>query len=98
MQNNLTTRQRELLAFLGNDYTAKVIDQSESIYRDLGDYDIEVIGGCTRRNKFHVFLWQRKPNVEIIERFLDLPHDFAIVKGLTDDMSRRYCGRKGVSV
>ena len=49
-------------------------------------------------NKFHVFLWQRKPHVEIIERFLDLPHDFAIVKGLTDDMSRRYCGRKGVSV
>lgn len=95
MKNALTKRQRDLLAFLGNDYTIKVIDQAACIYRDLGDYDIEVIGGCTRRDKFHVFLWQTKPYLEVIERYLDVPHDFARVSCIVVDLTQRYQGKAG---
>ena len=98
MKNGLTKQQQGLLYFPGDDYSVKVIDQAACVYRDLGDHDIEVIGGCTRRDKFHVFLWQRKPYLEVVERYLDIPHNFDRVARIAAELTRRYLGKRGASV
>lgn len=96
MKNGLTKQQQGLLHFLGDDYSVRVIDQAACVYRDLGDYDVEIIGGCTRRDKFHVFLWQRKPYLEVVERHLDIPHDFDRVARIVTELTRRHQGKQGI--
>ena len=48
-KNTLTRSQLELLDYLGTQYTVKRIDGLDCIYRDFGDYDVEVCGGKTNR-------------------------------------------------
>ena len=38
----LTKNKQELLNYLGKEYNAKNIDMEPCIYRDFGDYDIEL--------------------------------------------------------
>lgn len=46
-----------LLEELGPNYHIQAIDFEDCIYRDLGDYDIE-ISGCRKKNgPFSVFVW-----------------------------------------
>lgn len=57
MNKNLQT----ILESLGTEYAIKNIDLEDCIYRDLGDFDIE-ISGCNKKNGPHaVYVWQKKP-------------------------------------
>ena len=89
MNNKLTHYQRQLLKYLGKDYTVNVIDGAECVYRDLGDYDVEIIGGRTKRGKFHIFVW-KKDRMEIVERIFDIPHEFVIMEVLLNRIALRY--------
>ena len=71
----LSRCQWKLLEELGDAYCANRIDGASCIYRDYGDHDVEICGGRTTHAPIHVFVWQKKPHMEIVERFLDLPHD-----------------------
>ena len=44
-KNTLTGCQQDLLDYLGKQYTVKRIDGLDCIYRDFGDYDVEICGG-----------------------------------------------------
>lgn len=59
---------REVLKFLGPEYTAKIIDGEDCVYRDLENgYDIE-ISGCSRK-PYHmvIFVWELS-NLQISEQ------------------------------
>ena len=71
----LSRCQRQLLEELGEQYCVNRIDGANCIYRDFGDHDVDICGGRTIRAPFHIFVWQKKPHLEIVERFMDLPHD-----------------------
>lgn len=91
MKNNTLSRsQQELLNHLGSNYTTRRIDLENCIYRDYGNYNVEVSGGHTKRSKFAVFVWQRKPHLEIVERYLDIPHDYGKVACLLADITARF--------
>lgn len=48
---------QNMLNELGQNYGIQTIDMEDCIYRDLGDYEIE-ISGCRKKNgPFSVFIW-----------------------------------------
>ena len=94
--NKLNKYQRELLKYLGDNYTVGIIDSGECIYRDLGDFDIEIIGGRTPKGKFHVFVWKKTGCTEIVERYFDIDHDLELMDGFLNSIVLRYKGRKAV--
>ena len=65
---------------------------SSCIYRDFGDHDVEICGGRTKRALYHIFVWQKKPGMEIVERFMDLPHDDDLVVDLLGRIAMKYDG------
>lgn len=86
----LSRCQWKLLEELGDAYCANRIDGASCIYRDYGDHDVEICGGRTIRAPFHIFVWQKKPHLEIVERFMDLPHDCKQVAALLQQIAQRY--------
>ena len=91
MRNNTLTRcQQDLLDYLGKQYTVKRIDGLDCIYRDFGDYDVEVCGGRTSRARFHIFVWKTKGRYEIVQRFMDLPHSLPLMAELLQLIAQLY--------
>lgn len=86
----LSRCQWKLLEELGDAYCANRIDGASCIYRDYGDHDVEICGGRTIRAPFHIFVWQKKPHLEIVKRFMDLPHDCKQVAALLQQIAQRY--------
>ena len=86
----LSRCQALLLGKLGDPYRVNRIDGASCIYRDFGDHDVEICGGRTIRAPFHIFVWQKKPHLEIVERFMDLPHDCKQVAVLLQQIAQRY--------
>ena len=89
-KNTLTGCQQDLLDYLGKQYTVKRIDGLDCIYRDFGDYDVEVCGGRTSRARFHIFVWKKKGGYEIVQRFMDLPHSLPLMAELLQLIARLY--------
>lgn len=89
-KNTLTRSQLELLDYLGTQYTVKRIDGLDCIYRDFGNYDVEVCGGRTIRRRFHIFVWKKKGGYEIVQRFMDLPHDLQLMSDLLQLIAQLY--------
>ena len=88
----LSRCQRQLLEELGDQYSVNRIDGANCIYRDFGDHDVEICGGRTKRALYHIFVWQKKPGMEIVERFMDLPHDDDLVVDLLGRIAMKYDG------
>ena len=85
----LTKSQKQLLDYLGKDFSTKVIDWELCLYRKFIDYDVEISGGYYRR-PFNIYVWRINPHYEIIERHFKVPHNYEVVKNLLDDISSRY--------
>ena len=88
----LSRCQAQLLEKLGDQYRVNRIDGVYCIYRDFGDHDVEICGGRTKRALYHIFVWQKKPGMEIVERFMDLPHDDELVVDLLGRIAMKYDG------
>ena len=86
----LSRCQALLLGKLGDLYRVNRIDGASCIYRDFGDHDVEICGGRTIRAPFHIFVWQKKPTLEIVERFMDQPHDCRQVAQLLQQIALKY--------
>lgn len=43
---------------------------------------------------YHIYVWQKKPGMEIVERFMDLPHDDDLVVDLLRRVAMKYDGVK----
>ena len=43
-------------------------------------------------NPTEIFVWQKKPGMEIVERFMDLPHDDDLVVDLLSRIAMKYDG------
>ena len=65
----LSRCQAFLLGKLGDPYRANRIDGACCIYRDFGDYDVEICSGRTKRALYHIFIWRKKPVMKIVERY-----------------------------
>ena len=89
-KNTLTRSQLELLDYLGTQYTVKRIDGLDCIYRDFGDYDVEVCGGKNNRARFHIFVWKKNGGYEIVQRFMDLPHSLPLIAELLQLIALQY--------
>ena len=91
----LSPRQKVMLAYLGKDYTKNRIDLENVIYRDLGDYDIEVSGGHTKNQLISIYVWNKMEGRPfIVERHPNLPQDHELIKRLLDDISERYMNKE----
>lgn len=91
---DLSPTQQKFLAQLGSDYTTKRIDTEECIYRNFGDFDVEVSGGRSPRRRISIFVWQTKPYKQIVEQYLRIPHDCSRINAMLEDISQRYINKK----
>lgn len=90
MTNGLSRCQRQMMEQLGDSYRENRIDGASCVYRDFGDYDVEICGGRTQRAPFHIFVWKKKPHLEIVQRYLDVPHDGRQVAALLREIEGQY--------
>jgi len=95
MTNGLSRCQRQMMEQLGDEYCENRIDGAGCVYRDFGDYDVEICGGRTLRAPFHIFVWQKKPHMEIVQRYLDVPHDGRQVAALLREIELQYDNDNG---
>lgn len=87
----LSPRQQVLCDRLGENYTQKWIDGETVIYRDLGDYDIEISGGHGRSQRVGVYVWEKGAGWPIlVEQHPHLPQKHGMLKRLLGDISERY--------
>lgn len=56
----MSLRQKFLIDYLGEGYTENYIDKEPVIYRDLGDYDVEISGGHTKEQTISIFVWSKR--------------------------------------
>ena len=74
--SSLSKKAQALLSQLGKPWTKKRIDAELCVYRDLGDYDIEV--SCDGSSTFDIYVWQKSPKLRIVERRYDLERGSAV--------------------
>ncbi len=86
----LTKNKQALLDYLGKDYEAKNIDMEACIYRDFGDYDIEVSGGHLKNKKVIIFLWDKRDGFHVIETAEIENGDFESVKNELDKLIQKH--------
>ena len=92
--NKLSPRQKLLLSYLGSDYCKNRIDGENVIYRDLGDYDIEISGCHTKKQPVAIFVWNKADLTRTVESHTCLPQDYEMIKTLLDDIVKRYTNKK----
>lgn len=68
----------------GEPYRLVVIDFEPCVYRDLGDYDIEVSGCGNERGPYFIFVWKKEPYPHIVKRI-------KFIKTLTDLKAELFC-------
>ena len=88
--NKLSPRQKLLLSYLGSDYCKNRIDGENVIYRDLGNYEIEISGCHTKNQPVAIFVWNKADLTRTVESHTRLPQDYAQIKMLLDDIVKRY--------
>lgn len=88
----VTENQKKLLSFLGPEYSVKIIDQVECLYRKINDnYDIEISGALRKGQKVCVFVWDISKGhpTEIVERHFDIK-EWTDLKALLNQIVERY--------
>lgn len=89
----LSLRQKFLIAYLGEGYTENYIDKEPVIYRDLGDYDVEISGGHTKEQTISIFVWSKAPR-QIVESHTRMPQHLKQIRMLLDDITTRYTNKE----
>lgn len=89
----LSLRQKFLIAYLGEGYTENYIDKEPAIYRDLGDYDVEISGGHTKEQTISIFVWSKAPR-QIVESHTRMPQHLKQIRMLLDDITTRYMNKE----
>ena len=92
--NKLSPRQKLLLSYLGSDYCKNRIDGENVIYRDLGDYDIEISGCHTKKQPVAIFVWKKADLTRTVESHTRIPQEYEMIKTLLDDIVKRYTNKK----
>ena len=92
--NKLSPRQKLLLSCLGSDYCKNRIDGENVIYRDLGNYEIEISGCHTKNQPVAIFVWNKAELTRSVESHTRLPQDYAQIKMLLDDIVKRYTNKE----
>lgn len=81
---------KQLLTFLGPDYTTKVIDGEECIYRKISKkYDIEVSGATRKNRAINVYVWDISSGARIIEQVTGIKSDLDLQK-ILNSLSEKY--------
>lgn len=90
MKQRLSKGKKELLEYLGEPYIIQMIDFENCVYLDMGRYDIEISGGCTKNRPFRIYVWDKYPVPEKVESHGWVEHNLHLVKELLDDIRYRY--------
>ncbi len=85
---------REAKEYLGKEYTFAIIDFGDVVYRDLGQYDIEIFyRNQVLRDGYFVVVWEKSKTKSVDGTFVEhrdpcktLPE----LKEYVDEMVRRY--------
>lgn len=86
--------QRELLDYLGPEYSMKEIDGELCLYRKINShYDIEISGTSRSNHPVSVFVWDISSgegvSAVIVEKHFDIS-DRSALKALLDELTRKY--------
>ena len=92
--NKLSPRQKLLLSYLGSDYCKNRIDGENVIYRDLGNYEIEISCCHTKKQPVAIFVWNKADLTRTVESHARLPQDYEMIKTLLDDIVKRYTNKE----
>lgn len=84
--------KKYLLRELGAKWKLQVIDLELCVYRDLGNYDIEVscVNGM-KRSKINIYVWQKIDGLCIVERVMRVPIMEAVP--ILKEIEQRYSDR-----
>jgi len=88
--------QRELLNFLGAEYSIKEIDFEPCLYRKINArYDIEISGTLRKRHPISVYVWDiikgEDISAVIVEKYHNIS-DWTSLKALLDELTKKYQG------
>jgi hypothetical protein len=87
-----TRKQKELLAFLGGNYSVEIIGLEPCIYRKLNNHcDIEVSGTCKKQSKMTVYVWDISDGTRVIETHRDIVRVEGL-KTILDKIAAKYIG------
>lgn len=69
-----TTHMIELCKELGTGFTIRVIDAEQVIYKDFGNFDVEISGANTtsKTKKVTIYVWNKTNGLSIIETIPDV--------------------------
>ena len=86
----LTKNKQELLNYLGKEYNAKNIDMEPCIYRDFGDYDIELSGAHKKGLPATIFFWDKRDGFHVVETIKIKDGNFECIKKELDRLIQKY--------
>lgn len=92
-------RIKEVCAYLGEPYTIDYIDKENVIYRDLGEYDIEVSGLDSSKSTFlvDIYVWAKKPGQHIVHSVRNVKSPLEL-KDLLGAIACSYLQNRGVTL
>ena len=90
----LSTSQERLRSYLGAEYKKNWIDEEPVIYRNLGNYDIEISGGHTNTQPVSIYVWEKYAFPAVVEYHLRLSHKPELIKKLLDNITVRYTNKE----
>ena len=64
----LTKNKQELLNRLGEGYIAKEVHMEPIIYRDFGDFDVEILGAHKEGLSANIVFWHKRIGFHVVER------------------------------
>lgn len=86
-----TKRLKEICAKLGDNYSVRLFDLEQVIYRDFGNgYDVEVSGLNHNRNEYDavIYVWRTEPN-SICETIKNI-HSFEAILSALNKIEAKY--------
>jgi hypothetical protein len=89
----ITKNQKELLDFLGPQYSIKTIDGEPCIYRKINShYDIEISGTRAKSSPLAVFIWDISHgtnfSAQIVEKVFDIPDKDTLLQVLNSFLEK----------
>ena len=89
----IAKNQKELLDFLGPQYSIKTIDGEPCIYRKINShYDIEISGTRAKSSPLAVFIWDISHgtnfSAQIVEKVFDIPDKDTLLQVLNSFLEK----------
>lgn len=86
----LTKNKQELLNYLGEKYNTKEAHMEPIIYRDFGDFDVEILGAHEEGLSAKILFWHKRIGFHVVERVEVEDGNFEHIKNELDRLIQKY--------